>query len=189
MFLIDNILVSEDILETEFSCDLAECKGACCTFPGEYGAPLLKEEVAEIEQCLSAAYKYLPETAKEIIKRNGFTDDEHGELAVRCIDKKDCVFVFYEGDIAKCALEKAYFEEGTSFRKPISCHLFPVRVSHFGGDSLFYAEIPECKPALKYGKQKNEYIYENVKEALIRAYGQRWYKLLEDFVKSKKNDI
>ncbi len=186
MILIDNILVSEDILNTEFSCDLDECKGACCTFPGEFGAPLLEEEINVIEKCLPFAFKYLDDRAINTIEREGFTDYEHGEPAVRCIDNKDCVFVFYEGDVAKCALEKAYFEKETAFRKPISCHLFPVRVSDFGGDSLFYARIPECQSALKYGKQKNEYIFENVKEALIRAYGQSWYELLVDYVKSQK---
>jgi len=186
MILIDNILLSEDILTTKFSCILSECKGACCTFPGEFGAPLIDEEVQEIEQCVDAASEYLSDRSLKILKKKGFSEGKKGNLSTICIDGKDCVFVFYEGNVAKCSLEKAYFEGKTKFRKPISCHLFPIRVSDFGGDYLYYAEFPECKPALSHGEKENTLVFESVKEALIRAYGLDWYNFLEEYVNSTK---
>lgn len=188
MILIDNILVSEDILTTKFSCILSECKGGCCTFPGDYGAPVLDEEVKEIEKCVEASKEYLSEKSKTTLKKKGFVEGKKGNLSTICIDGKDCVFVFYEGDVAKCALEKAYYDRKTKFRKPLSCHLFPIRVSDFGGDYLYYAEFPECKPALKKGKDENKYVFESVKEALIRAFGKDWYSFLEEYVNSIKSD-
>lgn len=186
MILIDNILVSKEILTTKFSCNLNECKGACCTFPGEFGAPVLKEEVPTIEKSLDVVFEYLPERSINIIKKQGFVEGENDDLSIVCIDKRDCVFVYYEGDIAKCAIEKAYLDGKIKFRKPISCHLFPIRVSYFGGEYLYYNEFPECKSALEHGKKENKYIFETVKEALIRAYGKDWYDKLADYAVSKK---
>ncbi len=187
MILIDNILVSDEIFTTKFSCELSECKGACCTFPGEYGAPVLDEEVAIIEDCLSVAFEYLPQKSIAIIKEKGFIEGSKGDFSTACIDKKDCVFVYYDSDIAKCALERAYFDGKIKFRKPLSCHLFPIRISDFGGDYLYYDEFTECKTALIHGEAKNTYIFENVKDALIRAYGTKWYNLLNEYSKNQKD--
>jgi hypothetical protein len=184
MILIDNILVSEEILTTKFSCNLQECKGACCTFPGEYGAPVLDKEKDIIEENLEATFEYLSGKSIEFIRKYGFVEGKKGNLSTVCIDKKDCVFVYYEEDIAKCAIEKAYFAGKIKFRKPLSCHLFPVRVSDFGGDYLYYAEFPECNSALKYGEEKNTFIFDTVKEALVRAYGNDWYNLLIDYAQT-----
>ena len=188
MILIDNILVSEEILTTKFSCNLPECKGACCTFPGEFGAPILNGEIPVIEKYLDTIFEYLPEHSIEVIKEKGFVEGKKDDMSTVCIDGKDCVFVHYEGDIAKCAIEKAYFDGKIMFRKPLSCHLFPVRVSFFGGEFLYYAEFPECKSALEHGKKENKYVFETVKEALIRAYGKNWYNNLTDYIKSQNYD-
>jgi len=184
MILIDNILVSEEILTTKFNCNLSECKGACCTFPGGYGAPILDEEIAMIEDCLSVAFEYLSPKSVTVIKEKGFVEGKEGNFSTVCIDKKDCVFVYYDGDIAKCALEKAYFDGKIKFRKPLSCHLFPVRVSNFSGDYLYYDEFSECKSALELGVSENIHIFENIKDAFIRAYGNDWYNLLTDYAKT-----
>lgn len=186
MILIDKILVNEEIIETNFHCDLKQCKGACCTFRSEFGAPVLNSEISIIEEILPAAFEYLPKKSINIIKSKGFYEGVPGNYSTVCIDSTDCVFVFYEGDVAKCAIEKAYFDGKIKFRKPLSCHLFPIRVSDFGGEYIFYSQFSECSPALKLGERKDTKIYQFVKEALIRAYGEDWYEILDTYVKTQE---
>ena len=182
MILIEEILVNEEIIETNFHCDLKKCKGACCTFKSEYGAPVDDKEIPIIEKLLPVAFEYLTKKSINIIKEKGFYEGNQGNYSTVCIDEQDCVFVFYENDIAKCALEKAYFDGKSNFRKPLSCHLFPIRVSDFGGKYIFYSEFSECSPALKLGDKENTKIFEFVKDALVRAYGEDWYNFLNDYV-------
>lgn len=185
MILIDNILVNEDILNTGFACDLKKCKGACCTFKGEFGAPVLDSEIEIIQECVVAASEYLSKRSKDIINKIGFVEGKPGDYSTVCIEQKDCVFVYFEGKIAKCALEKAYFNGKTKFRKPISCHLFPIRVNSFGKGFLYYAKFSECDTALENGDNLGIKMYEFVKDSLIRAYGEEWYEMLDQYVKSK----
>lgn len=185
MILIDSILVDERIGTTDFDCDLSKCKGACCTFPGEYGAPVLDEEISDIMNSLPFALEYLSDKSKNVIEKIGFVAGEPGNMTTVCIDKRDCVFVFYDGDIALCALEKAFREGKTSFKKPISCHLFPIRVGSFGGKSLYYEKISQCEPAIPNGRRKGLKIYSSVKEALIRAFGDKWYNNYTEKLNSK----
>ncbi|GAB1370877.1 DUF3109 family protein [Candidatus Kapaibacterium sp.] len=175
MILIDKILVDEKISTTNFRCDLSKCKGACCTFPGEYGAPVLEEEIKPMMDALPYALEYLSEKSRKIIEEQGFVTGTGDYYHTNCINKRDCVFVYYHDDIALCALEKAYLEGKTKFIKPVSCHLFPIRVGSFGGKYLYYEKIKECDPALTNGKRTGEKIYHTVKEALIRSFGEAWY--------------
>lgn len=172
MLYIKNILLEEDIVSSFFCCDLPKCKGACCTFPGEFGAPLEEDEIYAVEASIDAARKYLPQRSKSFLEENGWFEGKPGDLTTKCIDKKDCVFVYWEGDIAKCALEKAYFKGETDFRKPLSCHLFPVRVSKGGDRRLYYMKIDECLPAQKKGYKDKIRMYEFLSEALERGYGR-----------------
>lgn len=180
MILINKTLVDEKITNTHFSCDLAKCKGACCTMSGAYGAPVLEEEIQLMNEALSVAKTYLSEKSIEYIKEEGFVRKAGNDYFTVCIENRDCVFVYYENDIALCSLEKAFLDGKTNFRKPISCHLFPIRVGNFGGKYLYYEKIKECEPALISGERKNIKIYENVKEALIRSFGKDWY---DEYVK------
>lgn len=175
MMLINDILVDEKIAETHFSCDLTKCKGACCTSPGEYGAPVLEEEIKVIQESLAAAMEYLSPESIAVIEKDGFVKGGDDEYHTVCIDDKDCVFVYYSGDIALCSLEKAFLDGKTKFRKPVSCHLFPIRVTDFGGKYLYYEKIKECNPALENGKKHNLKIFESVKDAVVRSQGQKWY--------------
>ncbi len=184
MIIVDNLLVDESIGSEYFDCDLNVCKGACCTFPGEYGAPVLDEEVEAVKNSFEIAKEYLSETTLEYIKEHGLIEGNEGIYTTVCIDKKDCVFVFYEGDVALCSIEKAYRDGKIKFIKPISCHLFPIRVGKFGGDYLYYEKFDVCKPAPSYGKKNNTKIFESVKTALVRAYGQQWY---DNYVSVLKN--
>jgi hypothetical protein len=104
-----------------------------------------------------------------------------GELLITSVNNRDCVFSFWDNDIAKCAIERAYFDSKVEFRKPISCHLFPIRVSDFSGDVLRYEKFSECAPALEKGKEDNLVIAEFCKESLIRLYGEEWYSKLMNY--------
>ena len=181
MILIENILLEEEITEASFSYDLNKCKGACCTFPGKYGATLKDEEINLIYDNLDNAKIFLSKKSIDYIEKHGFYEGSKESYSTMCIDKKDCVFVYYENKVAKCAIEKAYFEGQSSFRKPISCHLFPIRVSTSGRKYLYYQTIPECKPALKKGKSENVQLVNFSKDALIRAYGEVWYNRVSEF--------
>ena len=178
--LADDVVVRDEIFTQKFSCDLQKCKGACCTLESEFGAPLLEKEIYLIEENYSEIENYLPEEHKVEINKNGFSEEKQGELMVSSVNNKACVFVYSENDIAKCAIEKAYLEGKSSFKKPISCHLFPIRVTNFGGDVLRFEKFNECSPAEIKGKKENKYIYDFCEEPLKRKYGEKWYSLLKE---------
>jgi len=180
MIFVEEVLVRTEVMETPFYCDLPKCKGACCTLKSDYGAPITQDEIGEIENILETVKENLPERHVKEIEENGFWEEKSGELMLRSVDKRACVFVYYDDDIAKCGIEKTYFEGKTNFRKPISCHLFPIRVSNFGGDVLRYERISECEPALENGKDKNIKIVEFCDESLQRLYGSNWYSSLKE---------
>jgi hypothetical protein len=175
---IDGNLVNKEILEVKFTCDLNSCKGACCTLESDYGAPITKEELDIIEKNLDIIFDYIPEYSKALIKAEGFWDIEDDLIMTKSINNEDCVFVYYEGDVAKCGIEKAYFDNKIDFRKPISCHLFPIRVNNFGQDILKFERYTECRQALLNGIQTDISIAEFCKDALIRLYGKKWYDKL-----------
>jgi hypothetical protein len=175
---IEKVLVRPEIMETNFSCDLEKCKGACCTIESEFGAPLLEEEIPIIEEILETVFPYLPGEHATSIKKHGFYNRKDGEAMTRSINNRECVFVYFDNGIAKCSIEKAYLDGKVSFRKPVSCHLFPIRVTKFGGDVLRYEKFNECAPALEKGKSENIKIVEFCKDSLVRAYGNKWYSSL-----------
>lgn len=183
LILVDDILVNKEILTSPFSCNLSECKGACCTLDSAYGAPLLKEEIDEINVNLDSILPYLPIEHKNEIKQNGFFDKKDGELLTKSINNKACVFVYFENGIAKCGIEKAYFDNNSSFRKPISCHLFPIRISNFGGEIMRYEKISECNSAIVKGKELGQTVFSFTSEAIIRKYGEQWFQLLKEELK------
>jgi hypothetical protein len=177
---VDSVLIRSEVLNTRFVCDLNKCKGACCTIYSEFGAPIVESEINEIEKCLDVILDYLNEINIEEIKRNGFFERKSGELFLKSVANRQCVFVYYENQIAKCAIEKAFIDKKINLKKPISCHLFPIRISKFGGDILRYEKFVECEPALEKGKLQDVTIAEFCKESLIRLYGEKWYLLLEE---------
>ncbi len=185
MFSIGNKIVDERIPYIKFSCNLEVCKGVCCTVKGGKGAPLADFEVYEIQNGLPEVIKYLPEKSLKIIQENSGIEGYSGNYTTSCIEDKDCVFVYYEDDIAKCAFEKAFLDGKIEFRKPISCHLFPIRVSNFGGDVIRFEKFIECKPALIKGQVEDIPLYIFLKEALIRAFGEAWYQKFKEICESK----
>ena len=172
----DGIIVNREIVETNFTCDLAKCKGACCTMESELGAPLIDDEIEIINKFLPAITEYLPKDHVDEISKHGFWIRKHGELTTRSLNNRACVFVTWDGDIAKCGIEKAFNDGKIDFIKPISCHLFPIRISKFGGDVLRFERYSECSPALDKGNKTKIKILDFCGAALEREYGKEWIK-------------
>lgn len=184
MIIIDNILVSDEIVEEQFVCDLIKCKGGCCV-DGDAGAPLLPEERANIDEVFPVVKDYLDNASIEEIERQGHYvwDNEFGWVTP-AINGGICVYaVTDEKGIVKCAIEQAYREGKVNWKKPISCHLFPVRIkkSKSGGQEYVNYEPREdlCKAACKLGKKLKMPVYRFLKEPLIRKYGEGFYETLD----------
>ncbi len=176
MISLDHLLLDEAVLTASFSCDLAACKGACCTLPGGSGAPLLDSEVDDVRGAVAAAWPYLSDKSRAQLEAEGPLEGFSGSYEVGVIDNKDCVFVRYEGDVATCAIERAWHNGESTFRKPLSCHLFPIRVATFGGPYLHYQVFEECEPGRVLGAKLRRPLVESVKDALVRAYGVELYE-------------
>lgn len=180
MFQIDDTIVSMDLLEQFFLCDLSKCKGICCV-EGESGAPVEDDEVARLEEVLPVVWDDLSAAAQEVINRQGVVYvDEDGEYVTSIVDGEDCVFTCYdENGYCKCAIEKAFHEKKTDFYKPISCHLYPVRVARYRSfRAVNYHRWNVCEAACRLGKQENLPVYRFLKEPLIRKFGEEWYNHL-----------
>lgn len=182
MVQIGNVIVSFDVLKEKFFCDLAACKGQCCV-EGDSGAPVTEEEKARLDEILPIVWNQLSKKAQDLINKQGTTFiDCDGDLVTSIVDGKDCVFTCYdESGCCYCAIEKAYREGKTDFYKPISCHLYPIRICKVGSyDGLNYNRWDVCKAAVLKGKKDNISVYQFLKEPLIRKYGADWYKELEE---------
>lgn len=171
---IDGIFVDPDIVGAKFVCDLPQCKGACCTITSELSAPLLEAEIGQIEKSLPIVKEYLPRDHIREIDEKGFWETRGGVYRTRCLNRRDCVFVYYDGAIAKCAIERAYREGRIDFLKPLSCHLFPITISDCQGTVLRFERYSECKPAIAKGIEQNMLLVDFCQEALRRAFGQEW---------------
>ena len=196
MIVIDNILVSDDVVEKQFVCDLAKCKGGCCE-EGDAGAPL---EDAELDIILSVYEKvkpYLSEASiKEIEQKGKYVyHKEFGWVTPTLGDDSEiCVYgIRDEKGIIKCAFEQAYYDGVTTWKKPISCHLFPVTTAkgkHSGYERVNYEPRQRlCSPACSLGKKLKVPVYEFLKEALIRKFGKEFYDLLDSIAKQKEEKI
>ena len=190
MLLHENVLISFDVLQKEFVCNLTACKGACCV-DGDYGAPLEAQELAVIEKELPAIKPYLNQESIDLLDSKGFHEkDGEGELATTCLPKGECVFVIQEDGIYKCGIEKAHEDGKTDFKKPISCHLYPIRISDVGEyKALNYHKWKICDPACKLGAELEVPIYLFVQEPLERRFGKEWYEELLDIVEEAKDDF
>jgi hypothetical protein len=191
MIAIDNVLLSDEIIEERFVCDLDKCKGGCCV-DGDCGAPLTEEETKIIARIYPEIKSYLvPEFVAEIERQGTHTvDDEYG-FVTPTVNGGICVYGYTdEAGIVKCGIEKAWKEGKVDFRKPVSCHLFPIRViSHPGYEAVNYEpRKPMCKPACKLGKQLKVPVYVFLKEAIVRKYGEEFYEALDAVAEKIKQD-
>lgn len=181
MIQIGNVVVSFDVLREKFLCDLQACKGECC-IEGDAGAPVEPGEVEKLEEVLPAIWGDLSPEARAVIIRQGvaYTDCE-GDLVTSIVNGKDCVFACHgRQGICYCAVEKACREGKTAFLKPVSCHLYPIRVKDFGAfKGVNYHRWNVCKAAVLLGQKENMPVYEFLKEPLARKFGAAWYAELE----------
>ena len=182
MFLInDNTLVTLDVVERFFSCDLDSCLGQCC-IDGDAGAPLTSAEEEKIKEILPLIWEDLLPRAKQEIEQNGISYlDPEGELVTQILDNSNCVFSCYApGGMCICAIEKAYREGKIDFMKPISCALYPLRLKTLSNGSVAvnYHRWKICKSAEVMGRSKGIRVYQFLKEPLIRRFGQEWYNEL-----------
>jgi len=180
MIQIQDTIISLDILEEYFVCDLPVCKGICCVI-GDAGAPVEENEIAELEKALPAIWDDLSPEAKEVIEKQGVVyRDIEGEFVTSLVNGDDCVFTYYdENGYCKCAIEKAFSEGKIDFYKPISCHLYPVRVARYNGfRALNYHRWRYCREATALGKEQGVKVYQFLKEPLIRKFGEEWYEQL-----------
>ena len=180
---VENIAIVDTIFEQKFECDLKKCKGACCTLESDYGAPLLDDEISVIEKFWPIFKKYLSKEHIKEIEKNGFYYSIDGHLMVRSINKRECVFAFYENEIAFCAIERAFLNKEINYKKPISCHLFPIRVADFGGPVLHFEEYKECAPAIEQGEKNGNTVFTFCKDALERKFGKKWYKTVKEYLR------
>ncbi len=174
----NKISVERNDAKINFACDLAQCKGACCTMKGARGAPLSDNEVDEIYKAFPVVKRYLSKEHLSVIKKYGMIQGDTGNFATQCVNEQACVFVYYENGIAKCSFEKAFFNGETEWRKPLSCHLFPFRQSYNGTRQLFFEYIRECAPALERGTREKIPVYKFLKDALVRTYSEKSYEEL-----------
>ena len=182
MLLIQDTIISPDVLEETFQCDLSVCKGICCAEAGDSGAPVEKEELLRLEEILPLVWDDLSPKAKKVIKKQGIVYvDKEGEQVISIVERRDCVFTCYDEDgCCRCAIEKAFHEGKTDFYKPISCHLYPVRVAQYKDfRAVNYHRWSVCETARILGKKNIIKVYQFLKEPLIRKFGEDWYKELE----------
>ncbi|MCI0472357.1 MAG: DUF3109 family protein [Ignavibacteria bacterium] len=182
----DGINIDERIFDVKFACDLCKCKGGCCTVPGTLGAPLKKSEINEIKKVVKYVMKFLDEINRKVLNEEGFYMEYEGKIYLNNVNNRECVFCFYEDEIAKCSFQEAYNSGIIKFKKPVSCELFPVREYNNNGKELRYEKTYICEDALIKGDKLNITILEFVKDAVIRRYGKEIYKNLEKRLKYRK---
>jgi hypothetical protein len=181
MLQIDDTVVSLDLFDEQFVCDLNSCKGICC-IEGDDGAPLEEEEVKIIEELLPVIWDDLTEVSKEVIRKQGVSYiDSDGEPVTSIVNGAECVFTYTDGNgMCKCAIEKAYREGKTSFYKPISCHLYPVRLQKYNDFlAVNYHRWSVCNCARRLGANLKVPVYKFLKEPLVRRFGVEWYEQME----------
>jgi hypothetical protein len=184
MLIIDEIMVTDDLYLVKFICHLEKCRGACCV-EGDAGAPLEEEEISLLEDHQDAILEYMIDEGRDTIRKGGVFDyDVDGSYVTPLIRGGDCAFINFTDGIAWCAIEKAYEEGKIPMQKPISCHLYPVRLSKVGKhEAINYHRWQICNPALENGEREGVPLYVFLKDALIRRYGEQWFEKLDKAVK------
>ncbi len=181
MIEIDDKIVSADLLRECFVCDLSACKGACCV-EGNAGAPLEMDEVDTLEREYEAYKPYMTPEGIAAIERQGFmVIDEEGDYTTPLVDDAECAYSCRENGITFCAIERAWKEGRTPFRKPISCHLYPIRLVRFsnGSTGLNYHRWSVCEAARICGKRAGIPVYKALREPIVRKFGEDFYRALE----------
>jgi len=188
MLRIGDYIFSLDLVQKKFACDLPACLGNCCRY-GDAGAPLEEDEVKILEKIIDKINPYLREEGRIAISQQGTSvRDFEGEMVTPLINGQECAYTIMEGNILKCAIEKAWSEGKTGFRKPLSCHLFPVRIRKYENFTAVNVEQwPVCFPGREKGRKEGKYVYEFLEDALRRAFGEDVYTQICEAAKLMRN--
>ncbi len=181
MLQIDEKVIGLPLLQEKFVCDLDKCLGACCV-QGDAGAPLLPEELPVLESIFSVLKPYLRPESIDSIRSQGthVIDENDSEPVTPLLNEKECVYAIFENGIARCAIEKAWSEGKISFRKPVSCHLYPIRIKEYENfTAVNYDRWPVCRPAIARGEKLNVPVYVFCRESVMRRFGSDFYRQLE----------
>lgn len=187
MIKVGEILVSDDIKNVEFVCHLEKCKGACCV-EGDLGAPLEEDELEIMKEIQKKIKPYLTPEGKEAIKKQGpYILDEDGDYSTPTINGRECAYAHYDKQgVLKCGIEQAYLDGKISWRKPISCHLYPIRITKKKDfEAINYHKWSICSDACSFGKSLQVPLYKFLKDPLIRKYGEDWYNELVTALESQ----
>lgn len=177
MIKVGDVLVSDDIADVEFVCHIEKCKGACCV-EGDLGAPLEENELATMHEIQEAVKPYLTKEGLKAIKKQGpYILDEDGDYSTPTIGGKECAYAHYNQEgVLKCGIEQAYLDGKIGYRKPISCHLYPIRITKKKGfEAVNYHKWSICSAACTFGKSLKVPLYKFLKDPLVRKYGEGWY--------------
>jgi len=183
MIQIDTVWINSDVLTVKFCCNLEKCKGICCCLKGARGPQIEDSEAKILDSIFPLIKDEMNNASLEVVKNEGLYEGSYGNYYITCIGDEDCIFVYYDNAIAKCLLEKLYNEKKIDWKKPISCHLYPIRITNLGGDIARYSVIPECKDAVIFGNKKNVQLIDFLQEPLERLYGKTWYEKLKTTLK------
>lgn len=188
MIEIGRVILTDDIKDEYFVCDLAKCKGACCV-EGDLGAPLSKEELPIMREIYPRVAPYLSAAGrKQIAARGPYILDEEGEFSTTTIGQRECAFAVYDAaGILKCAIEQAYLDGKIAFQKPISCHLYPLRIKRYEKfEAVNYDRWHICQDACSNGMNLQVPLYKFLRQPLIRKYGADWYRELTAAIEQDK---
>ena len=189
MIIIEEVLISDDIFDKEFVCNLDACKGACCV-EGDEGAILENSELSILKKIYPQVQEYITPEGRDAIEKQGYyIQNKEGEYKTPLINNGPCAYIYYDNGIALCGIEKAFREGKINWQKPVSCHLYPIRIEKVGEhDALNYERWNICNPACKQGKKLNVPIFRFVKDAIIRKYGASFYEAMEATYTFRKED-
>ena len=203
MFLIQHTLLSDDIAHVRFACDISRCKGACCVV-GDAGAPVSKKEVIVLKKAYSQLKERISAEARNTVSTKGLVQESGDQkFELTCVPSGECVFVQYtDTGVATCAIQNAFYEGKFGWEKPISCHLYPLRIKKVGGiEWINYEYIPTlCSVACERAEKEGIYLADFLKKPLIRRYGESWYKefiaacehirlMKEEYSKEARNEL
>jgi Protein of unknown function (DUF3109) len=191
MILIENTVISDDIVEKFFVCDLLKCKGACCV-EGDLGAPLNEDELPIMQEIYEDVKPYLSEIGIQTIEKEGvYVKDWEGDYSTPVIEGRECAYAIYDDrNILKCGIEQAYLAGKITWQKPISCHLYPIRITKYEQyEALNYDRWHICSDACTQGADLGVEVYKFLKGPLIRKYGEAWYQELLEEVRDRAEEV
>jgi len=191
MIVLQHTVISDDIKDKFFVCNLNKCKGACCV-EGDLGAPLEEEELQILADNYEQIKPYLSEAGRQAIAEQGlYIKDWEDDFSTTTINDRECAYAIYDDNLTlKCGIEQAYLDGKINWKKPISCHLYPIRITKYDGfEALNYDKWEICNPACGFGAELGVPVYKFLREPLIRKYGEEWYQDLEILVNSAEEIV